>query len=124
MPLQKSRDGLSTSSVSRTWSRPSAQGQRGAVAVQVLGGRIQHRGTVEHQRIDKTLPGFGAAACRNQTGFGFCRLDDSSFGKLMPSGHRRPSANSDNQLQKDRVTAGRGRAGLLVTERRSVSSTP
>ncbi len=44
------------------------------MGVEILGGRIKHRGTVHHRRIDEPLLRLGVAACRHQSGFGLLRV--------------------------------------------------
>jgi hypothetical protein len=92
------------------------------VGVQVRGDRIQHRGTVENRRIDKTILGFDSRPAVTSLVSVFCGLDGPSFEKPMRCATKdvlplpRPVAKGPAD--------GGSEAGLLVTEHRSRPSTP
>ncbi len=55
----------------RGWRAVTAVLVLAAVSMQVFRGWIEHRGTVHHRWVYKTLLGPGVAACRYQSGFSF-----------------------------------------------------
>ena len=107
-------------------------GGRGAVAavlelaamgVQVLGGRIEHGGTVDDRRIDKALLRLGVAAGRHQPGFGLLRVGRSGRCEEF----MRSPLLKDFLPQPRRLAAVRRRRigpGLLITGHRRRPSTP
>jgi hypothetical protein len=101
----------------------SAIGELAAVGVQVPGGRVQHGGTVENWRIDKTVLGFAVAACRDQSGFGFLRVGRSVARKTHAFWPPKTFCRSRNQSREVCRTGG-SEPGILVTGHRSRPSTP
>ena len=85
-----------------------------AMGVQIVGGRVEHGGTVDDRRIDKTLLCFGVAARRHQPGLG-----------LLPVRCPWPSEESmrllaDMFFRFRRVTRARGgRSASMVNNRTS-----
>ena len=94
-----------------------------AMGVQVFGGRIEHGGTVEDRRIDKTLLGLGVAARRHQSGFGLLRVGRSVVRRIhaFAATQRRFAAAATCRLKSRRR---RVRAGFVNNRTQKTAVNP
>ena len=94
-----------------------------AMGMQVLGGRIEHGGTVDHRRIDESLLRLGVAAGGHQPGFGLLRVDVA----VSPGRFHAFAATKDvlPQPRRSRRPAGRQvRAGFVNNRTQKTAVNP
>jgi hypothetical protein len=89
------------------------------VGVQVLGGRIEHGGTVENRGMTKPFRALSSRPAVTSLVSDFCGLDGPSFEKLVRSRHQRRFAAATTDCEN---TAGRRIGGGLVTNRTQKSA--